>query len=430
MATTTAANIENPNENLQIPSWITKEYFEGIVAKDEPEARCIKHVIPLAAIPPGENFTSIMLRIHMDLEMKDGSIKHKSYIMKTMFDDDKGDAVVSKLSLFPKEMLMYRDYLSSFENIYKNIGWPVKLAPKCLLIEQKNGRINFVFEDLKERNFKNPKRLQGCDMQLMLASLRKLAEFHAVSAVYAERNGPFPADFQYGFFSKDLDIETMRNAYEMKINEYKWSMKQWQLDNVEEFIEKFPTFEQYWKCGLSTLQQKHNKFNVLTHGDFWTSNIMFVEGSTGTINDLIIVDYQICKWGSPAEDLLFFLTISPEKHIRIKEFDNFVAVYHRRLLECLKALNYQKPWPKLRDLQKDILDQRHSFYAFFAVFNHMPAILMPTDKDSNIHNFSRSDEFGKNLRLKMYSNPYYVEAAKDLFQFFHRRGIFNFEDYD
>uniref|UniRef100_A0A1B0G5F7 CHK kinase-like domain-containing protein n=1 Tax=Glossina morsitans morsitans TaxID=37546 RepID=A0A1B0G5F7_GLOMM len=431
MATTKAANIENPNENLRIPSWITKEYFKEILANDEPGALYVKHFTPTAAIPPGENFTSIMLRIHVDLEMTDGSTKHKSYIMKTMLDDDKGDDMINKLSLFPKEMTVYREYIPAFENFYKNIGWPIKLAPKCLLVEHKNGRINFVFEDLKEQHFKNPKRLQGCSMQLMIASLWKLAEHHAVSAVYAERNGPFPTDFQYGFFNKDLDIEIMRNAYEMKIEEYKWAMKQWQLDNVEEYIRKLPTFEQYWKCGLSTLQQRENSFNVLTHGDFWSSNIMFSEDPTGShINDIIIVDFQICKWGSPAEDLLFFLTISPEKEIRIKEFDNFIAIYYKRLLECLKALNYQKPYPKLRDLHKDILDQRHSFYAFFAVFNHLPAILMPTDKDSNIHNFSRNDEYGKKLRLKMYTNPHYVQVAKDLFPFFHTRGIFNFEDYD
>lgn len=301
-----------------------------------------------------------------------------------MLDDDKGGDMINKLSLFPKEMTVYREYIPAFENFYKNIGWPIKLAPKCLLVEHKNGRINFVFEDLKEQHFKNPKRLQGCSMQLMIASLWKLAEHHAVSAVYAERNGPFPTDFQYGFFNKDLDIEIMRNAYEMKIEEYKWAMKQWQLDNVEEYIRKLvglfyctfnvyriknfalysqPTFEQYWKCGLSTLQQKENSFNVLTHGDFWSSNIMFSEDPTGShLNDIIIVDFQICKWGSPAEDLLFFLTISPEKEIRIKEFDNFIAIYYKRLLECLKALNYQKPYPKLRDLHKDILDQRHSFY--------------------------------------------------------------------
>lgn len=62
--------IINPNENLQIPEWINAEYFHDIVKKDEPDCVAIKTFTPTAAIPPGENFTSVMLRLHMDLEMK------------------------------------------------------------------------------------------------------------------------------------------------------------------------------------------------------------------------------------------------------------------------------------------------------------------------------------------------------------------------
>lgn len=62
--------IINPNEDITIPQWLNKEYFKDIVAKDEPESMQIQDFTPIAAIPPGENFTSVMLRIHMDLEMK------------------------------------------------------------------------------------------------------------------------------------------------------------------------------------------------------------------------------------------------------------------------------------------------------------------------------------------------------------------------
>lgn len=123
-----------------------------------------------------------------------------------------------------------------------------------------------------------------------------------------------------------------------------------------------PTVDQYWKCCLATLQQQTNKFNVLTHGDFWSSNIMFSYNCEKKLNDLILLDFQICKWGSPAEDLLFFISISAAKDIRVKEFDNFISIYHERLVECLKVLNFKKPLPKLRDLHKDLFDQKNSFY--------------------------------------------------------------------
>lgn len=63
-------NISNPNEDLPIPTWINESYFKDILHEDEPDSILVKNFKVTAAIPPGENFTSVMLRVHMDLEMK------------------------------------------------------------------------------------------------------------------------------------------------------------------------------------------------------------------------------------------------------------------------------------------------------------------------------------------------------------------------
>lgn len=62
--------IVNPNKHLIIPGWINEKYFAGVLAKDEPDHVKVLKFTPVAAIPPGENFTSTMLRIHIKLEMK------------------------------------------------------------------------------------------------------------------------------------------------------------------------------------------------------------------------------------------------------------------------------------------------------------------------------------------------------------------------
>lgn len=56
--------------------------------------------------------------------------------------------------------------------------------------------------------------------------------------------------------------------------------------------------------------------------------------------------------------------------------------------------------------------------------------MLPSDKDSNIHNFSRPDEIGDKFRMRAFTNPRFVNAMKDLFPFYHNRGIFNFNDYE
>jgi len=62
--------IVNPNEHLIIPDWINEKYFEGVLAKDEPDHVKVLKFTVVAAIPPGENFTSTMLRVYIKLEMK------------------------------------------------------------------------------------------------------------------------------------------------------------------------------------------------------------------------------------------------------------------------------------------------------------------------------------------------------------------------
>lgn len=60
----------NPNEDLVIPEWITANYFEPIIAKDVGDFVSIKSFTPIAATQPGENYSSIMVRVIVDIEVK------------------------------------------------------------------------------------------------------------------------------------------------------------------------------------------------------------------------------------------------------------------------------------------------------------------------------------------------------------------------
>ncbi|XP_037929545.1 uncharacterized protein LOC119681821 [Teleopsis dalmanni] len=426
----TNGDIKNPNENLNIPEWICAEHFKALWEKDVPDYVKVLKFTPVAAIPPGENFTSVMIRLYVDFELKDGTTKQKSYVLKTMLDEDKGGREINRMSLFPKEKIMYEKYLPAFEALYVAAGKKVQLAPQCLFIENLDERINLVFEDLKPRGYQNVDRLKGFDMAHMKRVLERLAELHAVSAVYAQKHGPYPTDFQYSFFNADKINEDMEFMYTNKVTTYKAAMAKWGLENAQNYIDKIPTFEQFTKSGMATLDIDVNGFNVLTHGDFWSSNIMLNYLPDGAIDRLLFVDYQICKWGCPTEDLVFFISISAAKDIRLTEYDHFIEIYYEFLIENLKLLKYNGTPPKLRDLQMGTYKAHSTFYAFMAVYNHLVAVLLPTDKDSNIHSLMRTDEFGEQFRMRTFTNPLYVEAMKDLFPFYHRRGVLNFEDFD
>ncbi|KAH8390809.1 hypothetical protein KR200_000925, partial [Drosophila serrata] len=421
--------IVNPNENLIIPDWINEKYFEKVLAQDEPDHVKVLKFTPVAAIPPGENFTSTMLRIYFKLEMKDGSVKTKTYIFKTMLPEERGGSDINDFGLFPKEAKMYETYLPAFEGLYKDAGWNIQLAPKCLHTEERDGDIYFIFEDLKVKQFKNVDRTKGLDMEHMTRALQKLAEYHAASSVYEEQNGPYPKEFLEGFVTRDVKKFHV-DGFNLKEKSFKKAMLTWGMEDADKYVKTFPTTEQYWAQCLSTLDLDPNEFNVLNHGDFWSSNLMSNYLPDGSLDKLILIDFQITMWGSPAKDLLFFIILSAATDIRLKEFDNFVRIYWDRLVECLKVLKFKKPLPQLRDLQSSMYKKTHSFYAFFGLMNHLPIILFPTDKDSNLHNLSAETEEGESLRLRMLSNPAFGSVMKDLYPFLYNKGILNYEDYD
>ncbi|XP_017052855.1 uncharacterized protein LOC108096016 [Drosophila ficusphila] len=421
--------IVNPNENLIIPDWINEKYFESVLAKDEPDHAKVLQFNVVAAIPPGENFTSTMLRAYIKMEMKDKSVKTKTYIFKTMLPQERGGNDIAEFGLFPKEATMYETYIPAFEALYKDVGWDIQLAPKCLLTEEREGDIHFIFEDLCVKRFKNMDRTKGLDMEHMTRCLHKLAEYHAASAVYEELHGPYPSDFKEGFVRRDVKKFHI-DGFKLKEKAYKKAILSWGIKDAEKYVEAFPTADQYWAQCLSALELDPSEFHVLNHGDFWSSNLMSSYLPDGSLDQLILIDFQLTTWGSPAIDLLFFLVLSPTKESRIKEFENFIRIYWERLVECLKALKFKKPLPKLRDLQNSINKKHHSFYAFFAILNHLPIILFPTDKDSNLHNMTAETEEGENLRLRLLSNPAFVEVMRELYPFLYNRGILNFEDYD
>ncbi|KAH8232673.1 hypothetical protein KR032_011416, partial [Drosophila birchii] len=426
---TMSDEIVNPNENLIIPDWINEKYFEKVLAQDEPDHVKVLKFTPVAAIPPGENFTSTMLRIYIKLEMKDGSVKTKTYIFKTMLPDERGGNDINEFGLFPKEAKMYEKYLPAYEALYKDAGWNIQLAPNCLLTEERDGDIHFIFEDLSVKHFKNVDRTKGLDMEHMTRALHKLAEYHAASAVYEEQNGPYPEEFLEGFVTRKVKKFHV-DGFNLKEKSFKKAMLTWGMEDAEKYVKAFPNAEQYWAQSLSTLDVDPNEFNVLNHGDFWSSNLMTSYLPDGKVDQLILVDFQITMWGSPAKDLLFFIILSAATDLRLKEFENFVRIYWERLIECLKVLKFKKPLPQLRDLQSSMYKKTNSFYAFFSLLNHLPIILFPTDKDSNLHNLSAETEEGENLRLRMLSNPAFGNVMKDLYPFLYNRGILNYEDYD
>lgn len=242
---------------------------------------------------------------------------------------------------------MYQDYIPKFVKLYKDAGVDIELAPKCVHVEESSKGIVLVLEDLKRQKFQNIDRLRGLDMDHMRRVLIKIAEFHAASAVLREQSGAYEEIYNASFYS-EKNRELFEGMYEQRQPQYFKAMRQWQMPDVEEYIKLLPSPKKAFQVGIGLNNVDESEFNVLNHGDFWCNNIMFSD--VGGEERTLFVDLQIAKWGSPAQDLWYLITSSAALDIKINEFDNFLYIYHNRLVECLNLLKYSKYIPTLKKL--------------------------------------------------------------------------------
>lgn len=78
--------------------------------------------------------------------------------------------------------------------------------------------------------------------------------------------------------------------------------------------------------------------------------MMFSHDSFGNIKEIYMVDFQIPKYGSVAQDLYYFLMSSTKLEDKVNKFDYYIKFYHESLAEHLKLLKYAKAVPTLRQL--------------------------------------------------------------------------------
>lgn len=81
---------------------------------------------------------------------------------------------------------------------------------------------------------------------------------------------------------------------------------------------------------------------------------MFQYKNDGSINEVLFIDFQLCKWGSPVQDLLHFIITSCNTDIRVSKFDYLISHYHKHLTESLNLLNFKGKIPELDDLHAQL----------------------------------------------------------------------------
>uniref|UniRef100_A0A1Y9IVY6 CHK kinase-like domain-containing protein n=1 Tax=Anopheles minimus TaxID=112268 RepID=A0A1Y9IVY6_9DIPT len=412
------------SSDVSVPEWMTNEYFvDAIAVKLElpPTAFTITDLDVRKATEAGDNYASILYRVRVSVRVHDGDKQMDvSLIVKALPKLGLSDEMIKMMNLFPKEMAMYTDILPVMEGMYHARGRTgVAFGPQCLKHSTEPTDI-LVMEDLRDRNFTMANRRQGMDMEHTRLVLRRMAQFHAASVVTEQQRGPYGELFKEGMFKEEGRAMTeqfqkgqadffqkMMHGWSEKESFYANLLKHWGMDLFD--------------CLLIMTRAKPDKFNVLNHGDMWCNNVLFHYNEDGEPNDILLIDYQISFWSSPAIDLLYFIMTSVNGDLKLSQMNYMIEYYHEQLVESLTFLGYSGKVPLLKELHSDIT--AHQLFGLMICFSILPICLMEKTDDASMDLMLDQGDAGTAFKLKMYNNPAYVKQMEQILNYFYDMGV-------
>ncbi|KAH8383454.1 hypothetical protein KR009_008707, partial [Drosophila setifemur] len=415
----------NIDESKLVPEWLNESQFEQLLAANVADFSKIVGFRVKPAMAPGENYATIMLRVSIDVELTDKTTKLFSYMMKVPHKSPQMDQMLALANFFNSENAAYTELLPQFEKLYKSKGMDITFAPKAFRLDstkEPNLANTVLMNDLGQQGYKNLNRLECLNLEQAKYALKKLAQFHAAGATLVQVRGPYPDVFLYGMMGSNKElvrgfIDAMlgpfRTAFLANLNNFKNGEKyREQLENVLSGLT-----EEFLKMG----ELDNSEFNVLNHGDCWMNNLLFKTGPKGELEDMVFVDFQNPKYGSPAMDLLYFIITSVHIDYKLDSFDYLVRHYHDQLTKHLNFLGFTGRQPSLRELHMTVI--KYGGWLLFPAIAVLPLVLLDPSKSATFDNFMGESEEGAKFKNLLYQNKRYQGYIERILPWLENRGF-------
>ncbi|XP_016980542.1 uncharacterized protein LOC108045665 [Drosophila rhopaloa] len=400
------------------PKWVNQELFNGLLEQNNKNFKAILTFVPTSAISKGENYLTIVLRIQIQMQLKNDSTEDVSFILKIPLvpDDQENDFH----DMFDTELNMYDHLIPELEDLYaKNTSLSPRFKPLHFKFPGTPVKSDYILlEDLRNRGYRNADRIQGLEQFEVEAVLKKLAQWHAASAKRVVELGEYEQGIRESYFT----TEHQKLLDEFNINfcmPFLECMQQYNL-NPGQLVLISDYTSRLTDLNIEFGRNDSMELSVLNHGDFWCNNFMFKYKDGSEIEDVCFVDFQLPKFGTPAQDLLCLLMTSPKFSIKLNKFDHFIEYYHQQLVHHLGLLNYNRNAPTLAQLHTHL--HRYSLWAFICAQRMLPIVLLPPDDDSNIGNMMGNSEEAIAFKRKMFLLPAYVDQIKVILPWLINRG--------
>ncbi|XP_055538993.1 uncharacterized protein LOC129726394 [Wyeomyia smithii] len=249
----------------------------------------------------------------------------------------------NSMGLFEREMKLYSTVLPAMLEFQREKGVAEEdgffSVAKCYstYLDMPTENALVLMENLRTRNLRTWNKLMPIDYDHARLLMISLGRFHGVSLALKDQR---PELFEQ-FKLPDVMLSAVKENPQMV------AMFEAALDNATSLldtqeIEARTKMDKLKKNYMSVVEScldgtQAEPYTVLNHGDCWVNNILY--GYKGdSPNELVLIDWQLSRYVSPALDVLYFLFCCSDQPFREKHFSEMLRIYHTSLTILLERL--------------------------------------------------------------------------------------------
>ncbi|KAL1390272.1 hypothetical protein pipiens_012470 [Culex pipiens pipiens] len=359
-------------DEMHAPTWMDQAFFEKVLKHSENDSTVTVgalKIVPGSKV--GEHYASIIFRAAVSYRSR-GKDLETSLIVKTIpAEEGMKKEFLKNGALFETETLMYNTVVPEMYRLLKAAGDDTELGPR-LLYSASDPHWVMVFSDLAVRGYTVKSGQMDLEESKMLYA--KLARWHAASTYLAD-SLPVMKTLDKGLGNMDIkEFKPMWTSYIITLSEVcrEWPGYESYGDRLEQISEAiFDKLKNVYTLDEST------RYHVLNHGDLHAKNCMYkiVEGKT---EDILLLDYQISMWGSPAVDLIYSMYNSVSYETRNSHRDELIKFYYDEFVAALNRFGYLKKIPTLVDLHVEITKCGH--LETFLICTFLPFMMLTMEE--------------------------------------------------
>ncbi|XP_021928776.1 uncharacterized protein LOC110834189 isoform X2 [Zootermopsis nevadensis] len=396
------------------PKWLDDSFLEiALRSGANGSSMTVTSSDVIRATVAGDNYASDIYRVTVRFT-RDGQADTISLIVKSEPTKEELSKMLSTANIFEREINAFVSVMPAVHRILDDAS-PGTFQPytaKCLYYHIGPPSTVIVLEDLKEQGFRMAQRRVGLDLDHCLLVVRAIARCHAASAVLNREDPEMMKPFVNGWY-----VESCRKELEPlfcgSIRNVAKQVEKWQ-DSYSHFASKlYKLADKAVDCLIKDSARKDGDFNVFIHGDLWLNNIMFrYSDITGEVEDIRFVDYQVCQFTDPAQDLQYFLFTSPSTNL-LDKHSFLVEEYHKTLEDTLTLLGHGHLCPSLNQLHKQL--DRKGCFAVITACSILPIILADPNSIPDIEKVLKDE-------ASTHFSEEYKETIRKLLPIFERKG--------